>query len=195
MTDDRCQSSLSVTGEHLNTGGSNTPPKKTYKYRRVGGGSSVDETLFASHRDNLQQRQATNQRTGRESATNRSLFKEHRPPSRTNSSMATSPPIKSALAVNSPERPNSRSKYRIRSSKSYVDESLFGPPLESPTFDPPWADKEEKKGQPLFWCPPVAGSLSCTPMPAESRSGSAVGRPQSAKKRPVTPSGSKAPWK
>ncbi|XP_072025577.1 LOW QUALITY PROTEIN: uncharacterized protein [Amphiura filiformis] len=192
-TTDRCQSSLSVTGEHLRTSASTTtPPKKTYKYKRVAKSSSVDETLFSSHREK--------QLSSRPSSASRKSSRQGSRdcPPRTNSAADRTPPIKSALTVNSTGRPQSRSGYRVTATKSYIDESLFGPKLQTPTFDAPWDDdKEEKKrGKPLFWSPPVAGSLSCTPDIADdARPASAVAsRPSSATaNRPPTPS--KPPWK
>ena len=193
---DRSNSSLSVTGEHLHTSASVTPPKKTYKYKRIAGGSNIDETLFSSHRDQQLSRPGSAKRS-----THRNATGDHPAhPPRTNSSMSTTPPIKSALSVNATKRPQSRSGYRVKYAKSYVDETLFGPKLEAPSFEAPWEDKEDKKkGAPLFWSPPVPGSLACTPAPDEGfRPGSAASRPSSAasRKRPPTPTNStKPPWK
>lgn len=197
------QSSLSVQGESMGRDTSNGSVKKNYRYRVISNDSSVDETLFGSHRERNRKAQVE--------------WSDH-PPQRAPSSGTTrkSPAIKPMLTV-SPSMPKTRNKYRIQQhTPTYVDHSLFGGPLEEPSFEAPWTDKkaDKRRKTPLLWGSPVQGSLEFEsrsnstmgerPMSSSgSRPGSATGgrrsstgsRPQSASgRRSATPS-KPAPWK
>nr|XP_054754447.1 RBPJ-interacting and tubulin-associated protein 1-like [Lytechinus pictus] len=197
------QSSLSVQGESMGRDTLNENVKRSYRYRVVSNDSSVDETLFGSHRD----RSRKTQGGWSDSPSQRAS------PSGTRKS----PAIKPTLTV-SPSMPKTKNKYRIvQHTPTYVDHSLFGGPLEKPSFEAPWTDKkaDRRRNTPLIWGSPVQGSLefestSNSSMGGErplssvgSRPGSATGgrrssagsRPQSASgRRSVTPS-KPPPWK
>ncbi|XP_069070654.1 RBPJ-interacting and tubulin-associated protein 1 isoform X2 [Pleurodeles waltl] len=57
-----------------------------------------------------------------------------------------------------------RKKYRVKSrSPSFCDETLFGPKLEDPGWEAPWAKKEDTlKLRPLLWTPPSAPRVQST---------------------------------
>ncbi|MBN3311815.1 RITA1 protein, partial [Atractosteus spatula] len=59
-----------------------------------------------------------------------------------------------------------RSRYRLKSHlPSYCDESLFGPPAQTPTWEPPWAEKKDgSRSQPLLWTPSTC-STCCAQAP------------------------------
>ena len=179
------QSSLSVTGETMQ---SITPPyqaKKTYKYRKVANSGSVDETLFTSKRyDYLQSLNSSS--NARSTSTGGGGWFVHGESNSTSDQSKqrsiSTPPIKSSLIkVGRATRTRSRA---YKSTPTYVDETLFGPRLEEPKFPAPWEKSEDKKKGPILtWSPPVVGSLSCTPRSTPpSRPSSAAGsRPGSAK--------------
>ncbi|XP_078523285.1 RBPJ-interacting and tubulin-associated protein 1 isoform X1 [Lissotriton helveticus] len=54
--------------------------------------------------------------------------------------------------------PRKKYRYRVKSrSPSFCDETLFGPKLEDPGWEAPWAKKEDTlKLRPLLWTPPSA---------------------------------------
>ncbi|KAL3888433.1 hypothetical protein ACJMK2_000800 [Sinanodonta woodiana] len=87
----------------------------------------------------------------------------------------------------------------LRHTPTFVDESLFGPKLQDPSFDPPWVKKTAKavRMRPLLWCPQTASSkegAATSERMVYSASGTLDGRPPSrlgrrpasAKSRPST---------
>ena len=136
--------------------------KRSYRYRVVSHESSVDETLFGSYRDR-----------------NKNLIDStDSPPKKSSPEVRkTSPAIKPQLST----MPKTRNKYRVvKHTPTYIDQTLFGSPLQEPSFEAPWTDKkaEKRRNTSLTWAPPVEGSLDF-----ETRSGSALGE------RPLTSSG------
>ncbi|KAL3888437.1 hypothetical protein ACJMK2_000804 [Sinanodonta woodiana] len=104
-------------------------------------------------------------------------------------------------SVKSTDTENSRlHKFRaLRHTPTFVDESLFGPKLQDPSFDPPWVKKTAKavRMRPLLWCPQTASSeegAATSERMVYSASGTLDGRPPSrlgrrpasAKSRPST---------
>ncbi|XP_077990045.1 RBPJ-interacting and tubulin-associated protein 1-like [Glandiceps talaboti] len=75
-----------------------------------------------------------------------------------------------------------RDPYHKVSKNSFVDESLFGKPLDEANFDPPWEDDVKKPKvkvvKPLLWTPPAYGSHSARATTPTSNS----------RRRPMTPS-------
>ncbi|XP_072175351.1 RBPJ-interacting and tubulin-associated protein 1-like [Diadema setosum] len=171
--EDGRQSGLSLQGESMGRQSPNVNPKKSYKYRFVSHESSIDETLFGSHRD---RRKSTDD-------WNDSPQQKSSPHGR-----KESPSIKPQLS----SMPMTRNKYRIRKhTPTYIDQSLFGAPLQEPSFEAPWTDKkaDRRRNTTLTWAPPVQGSMC---FEAESRPSSVVGdRPGSASGRPRSASGSR----
>ncbi|XP_033120312.1 RBPJ-interacting and tubulin-associated protein 1-like [Anneissia japonica] len=154
------ESSLSTRS----TSRTNTPIKKTYKYRKVAEESQVDETLFKTSAVKLTKKpQGDGKRDNLHSTS-------------TTKTLSIKTPLKGM--------PRTRNQYRIvKHSESYVDESLFGPPLPAPSFPAPWEKKDNSvKGQTLIWSPPVAGSMSVMQkLPEVARPRSSTGdRPFSA---------------
>lgn len=83
-------------------------------------------------------------------------------------------------------------RYRpVKQKPSFCDETLFGPRLEEPTFDAPWAQKT-KKAKPLLFSPVDYAKLmreGSTLSAKYSSSGTLDGRPPSRQgRRPVTAS-------
>ncbi|XP_002736239.1 RBPJ-interacting and tubulin-associated protein 1-like [Saccoglossus kowalevskii] len=147
-------SELLVTGNRpVSASGSRRNP-----YHKVGGSSSVDETLFGRP---LQE--ATFEPPWVDNPRNNAIKPRPQKP------LLWTPPSNnnSTCRVNSGFRPNTPTrlynKYRLKKhTPSYVDESLFGPKLQEANFDPPWVKKEEQqKTKPYLWSPPVCGSR-CT---------------------------------
>ncbi|XP_071941152.1 RBPJ-interacting and tubulin-associated protein 1-like [Antedon mediterranea] len=172
--------------------GRTTPVKKTYKYRKVAEQSQVDETLFKASAVKLTPKLDINSNGNNQSTLTKKGDETKVPKIKT--------PLKGM--------PRTHNPYRIhKHSPSYVDETLFGPRLPTPSFPAPWEKESTVKGQILMWSPPVSGSMSMTtqgstnrPFSAGSARPSSAGgkRPNSARPssaRPSSAGSTRQPWK
>jgi hypothetical protein len=161
-------------------------------YRKVSNTAEVDETLFRSH----------NFTQVHDSQNSSFPF-----PAKTPKEKKRGPPLLWAPTPND-EKPNNyhdvkprinhsseSQRYRFHNHKpTFVDESLFGPKLEEPSFEAPWAEKK-RRPRPVNWAPPeFSSSRQMTeanpvnePFSLDGRPPSRQGRrPASTRNRPCT---------
>ncbi|KAK3087322.1 hypothetical protein FSP39_004679 [Pinctada imbricata] len=178
-------------------------------YRKLSNASEVDETLFSSHHTRPFLRSQEAPSPFRTTAKKKGL---HGPPL-----LWAPPPItdgksdKYKSVSPSPRLQNDSQKYRLRGhTPTFVDETLFGPKLEEPSFAAPWAERK-RQPRPFNWAPPQhtdynsrqltqPGSEQMEAFSVDGRPPSRQGRrPGSTRTRPCTvesvASSSKSLWR
>ena len=152
-------------------------------YRKIGNTSEVDETLFKSH---SVARMSQSQESSPFLKSPTPKVKGSGPP------LLWAPPVTNKrpekfLKTPTPQTPNESNKYRLRGhTPTYVDETLFGPKLEEPSFPAPWGDRK-RKPKPFTWAPPQPHEFSCERQLTQARS--EVSEPFSVDGRPPSRQG------
>lgn len=182
---------------------SSTGSRPRSGYRKVSNTAEVDETLFRSHNFTQHHDSPRNDFSLQPKAPK---DKKRGPPliwapSSTDPKPSNYHNIKSRI-----NHSHESQKYRFHNHKpTFVDETLFGPKLEEPSFEAPWAEKK-KKPTPLHWSPPEFSTRQMTqassviePYSLDGRPPSRQGRrPASTRNRPCTVesvSSAKSYWK
>lgn len=182
---------------------SSTGSRPRSGYRKVSNAAEVDETLFRSH--NYTQLH-DNQGSGFSFQTKTPKEKKRGPPLLWAPSSNEPKPSNYHNVKSHLSHSHESQKYRFHNHKpTFVDETLFGPKLEEPSFEAPWAEKK-KKATPVLWSPPEFASRQMTqansvnePFSLDGRPPSRQGRrPASTRTRPCTVesvSSAKSYWK
>lgn len=182
---------------------SSTGSRPRSGYRKVSNTAEVDETLFRSHNftqhhDSPRNDFSLQSKTPKDKKLGSPLIWA---PSSTDPKPSNYHNIKSRI-----NHSHESQKYRFHNHKpTFVDETLFGPKLEEPSFEAPWAEKK-KKPTPLHWSPPEFSTRQMTqassviePYSLDGRPPSRQGRrPASTRTRPCTVesvSSAKSYWK
>ena len=152
---------LELTGTRPPSVASNRPPsshgggRPRSGYHTLSDKSSVDELLFSSHHPRSSEEVTFNPPWDSPKETNKLEKPRNKPnlwsPSERNSLSAKSHVLKSSNRNVLIHDYDKHHKYKhLKHTPTFVDESLFGPKLEEPSFRAPWAEKVKKPRPYLF---------------------------------------------